>query len=55
MRGAGGKSLGASTYQPAKYPTTLPCLPAVMDAQWYTPALDGIADAISAMHAAIIQ
>lgn len=43
------------TYHPAKYPSGFPYLPPATDAQWYTPALDGIADAISAMQAAIIQ
>lgn len=43
-------------YHPAKYPRTRPyVLPPVMQAQWYTPADEGIAEAISAMHAAIMK
>jgi hypothetical protein len=44
------------TYHPAKKPRALPYLaPAVTLAQWYTPEEDGMAEAISAMHAAIMK
>jgi hypothetical protein len=44
------------TYHPAKKPTTRPYFaPAVTLAQWYTPAADGMAEAISAMQAAIMK
>ena len=41
--------------KPAKKPQTRPYLPAVIEAQWYTPPEDGIADASSARDAAIKQ
>jgi hypothetical protein len=45
-----------STYHPAKKPRALPYLaPAVTLAQWYTPEEEGMAEAISAMHAAIMK
>ena len=39
--------------KPAKKPQTRPYWPAVIEAQWYTPPEEGIADASSARDAAI--
>jgi hypothetical protein len=50
-------STHASQFQyPAKKPTTRPYFfPGVTEAQWYTPPAEGMAEASSAIDAAIIQ
>lgn len=52
---AAPKTQAKQFHQPAKNPHTRPYLPAVMEAQWYTPLAEGMPDASSASEAATSQ